>query len=198
MRTSKDYEDIEGLPGSAHSVPALILSPYPSGHPVAAHDLRKRDPVWAHVLQFGGYLCHLTVGEKTQTERQFSSHRSLAPASSTICVKGRRRELERRSSLGNSNQCANFCGAESRVVVHCDSPVVVDLIQYGAAWFSIPEGPTCLDQLKRPRGDDKVYCGKSGRSDIKIHLERMLLRHPCFLLFPTFFGSCSGIFLCFH
>lgn len=85
-------EDIEGLPGSAHSIPALILSPYPSGHPVAAHNLRKRDPVWAHVLQLGGYLCHLTVGEKMQTERQFSSHRSLAPASSTICVKGRRRE----------------------------------------------------------------------------------------------------------
>lgn len=39
-----------GLPGSAHSVPALILSPYPSGHSVAAHQPGKGDPVWPHVL----------------------------------------------------------------------------------------------------------------------------------------------------
>lgn len=69
--------DMEGLPGSTHSVPALILRPYPSGHSVAACDPRKRDPVWPHVLQLGGYLCHLTVGEKAQTERQFCSFRSL-------------------------------------------------------------------------------------------------------------------------
>lgn len=99
--------------------------------------------------------------------------------------------------MGNSNQCANFCGAESRVVVHCDSPVLVDLIQYGAAGFSIPEGPACLDQLKRPRGDDKVYCGQSGRSDIKIHLERMLLRHPCFLLSRHSLVRALGFFCVF-
>lgn len=55
-----------GLPGSVHSVPALVLSPDPSGHSVAAHQPWKGNPVWPHVLQLGGYLCHLAVGKKTQ------------------------------------------------------------------------------------------------------------------------------------
>lgn len=181
-------EDVKGLPGSAHSIPALIFSPYPSGHSIAAHEPGKSDPVWPYVLQFVGYLCHLMVGEKTQTERQFCSQRSLA-----FVWKSK----DRRSSLGNSNHCANFCGAGSRVVVHCDFPVRTDLIQYGAAGFPIPEGPARLNQLKRTRGDDRFYYGQSGRSDNIYHLELIIIQHP-FYSSPNILCFVLWCFLCFY
>lgn len=53
-------------PGPAHAVPTLVLSSRPSGHSVAAQNAREGNPVWLHIPQSHGYICHLRQSGQEQ------------------------------------------------------------------------------------------------------------------------------------